>query len=271
MIGVHQNLVRDGLTLRVDDFGGCGLPVVFQHGLCGDAGQAKEAFPDDPRFRRITLECRGHGASEAGDATAYSIGTFSEDIAALIEANGEAPLVVGGISMGAAIALQLAVRRPDLVRGLILARPAWVTAAAPDNMAPNAEVGRLLATLAADEAQKAFLAGDGAKRLAETAPDNLASLLGFFGRKPQAVTAALLCAIASDDPGVSEKEVRAIRAPTLVIGHGRDEVHPLAYAEAVAALIPDARLVAITPKADSRARYVSDFRAALSTFLTDFL
>jgi pimeloyl-ACP methyl ester carboxylesterase len=268
---VGRHFIRDGITLRVDDGGGAGLPVIFQHGLCGDTGQTEEAFPDDPQFRRITLECRGHGASEAGDVAAFSIATFAEDLAALIEANAQAPLVVGGISMGAAIALQLAVRRPELVRGLILARPAWVTATAPDNMAPNAEVGRLLAALPADEAQKAFLASESAKRLAETAPDNLASLQGFFARRPQAVTAALLQTMARDGPGVSDEDTRAIQAPTLVIGHGRDAVHPFAHAEALAALIPDARLVTITAKADSRARYVSDFRAALSAFLKDFL
>jgi len=69
------------------------------------------------------------------------------------------------------------------------------------------------------------------------APANLASFDGFFSRMPQAITAALLQAIAADGPGVAEDEVRAIKVPTLVIGHGRDEVHPLAYAEALAALI----------------------------------
>ena len=42
---------------------------------------------------------------------------------------------------------------------------------------------------------------------------------------------------------------------------------PLAHAERLAALIPAARLRVITPKADDRAAYVRDFRAALATFL----
>jgi pimeloyl-ACP methyl ester carboxylesterase len=54
-------LVRDGVALRVDDGGGPGTPVVFQHGLCGDARQTAEVFPPDPAFRRRTLACRGHG------------------------------------------------------------------------------------------------------------------------------------------------------------------------------------------------------------------
>ena len=46
--------------------------------------------------------------------------------------------------MGAAIALRLAVKQPELVRALVLARPAWVTEPAPPNMQAYAEVGELL-------------------------------------------------------------------------------------------------------------------------------
>ncbi len=263
--------MTSGSAPHVDDAGGPGLPVVFQHGLGGDARQTAEAFPADPRFRRLTLECRGHGGSAAEASDTFSIAAFADDVAGMIEAVGRGPLVVGGISMGAAIALRLAARRPDLVRGLVVARPAWVTQAAPDNMQPNAEVGRLLATLPTDAARQAFLAGDTASGLAEQAPDNLASLLGFFDRPTPAVTAALLQAIAADGPGVSEQQVRAIVVPALVIGHGRDFVHPLSYATTLATLIPNARLVEITSKADDRARYVADFHTALSGFLKEFL
>jgi pimeloyl-ACP methyl ester carboxylesterase len=266
-----MNFVRQGVKLNVDDAGGEGLPVVFQHGLCGDAGQTREAFPDDPRFRRVTLECRGHGASEAGDLARLSIATFADDLAAWIEATGNAPLVVGGISMGSAIALRLAVTRPDLVRGLILARPAWVTSAAPANMAPNAEVGGLIDALPVEEARAAFLDGATARELAEIAPDNLATMQGLFNRQPLAVTAALLRRIAADGPGVSEAEVRAMAVPTLVVGTARDAIHPFAYAEALASLIPHGRLVEITPKGKSKLRYIADFRATLTDFLKGFL
>lgn len=263
-------LTRGGTVLHVDDAGGGGIPVVFQHGLCGDARQAAEAFPVDARFRRITLECRGHGASEPGPLGELSIATFADDVAALVERTRAGPLVVGGISMGAAIALRLAATRPDLVRGLVLARPAWVTESAPENMLPNAEVGRLLAALSADRARATFAGGETARRLAAAAPDNLASLEGFFARAPQAVTAALLQRIAADGPGVSDGEVAGIAVPTLVIGHDRDAVHPLGHAERLAALIPGARLDVITAKAVDRDRYVSDFRSSLGAFLAGF-
>jgi pimeloyl-ACP methyl ester carboxylesterase len=262
--------VCDGVALSVADSGAGGLLVVLQHGLCGDALQTAEVFPDDPRFRRVTMECRGHGASEAGDPVTFSIATFTSDLTALIESRGLAPLVVGGISMGAAIALRLAVQRPEFVRGLVLARPAWVVSAAPANMRPNVEVGQLLSAYGSDEARRLFLAGETARLLAEDAPDNLASLTAFFSRTPRAVTVALLQAIASDGPGVCEVEARRIAAPTLIIGTKQDVIHPFAHAEALASLIPHSRLVEITPKSKDRPQYVQDFRAALAGFLREF-
>jgi hypothetical protein len=86
-------------VLNVDDAGGVGLPVIFQHGLCGDAGQTIEAFPRDLRFRRITIESRGHGRSEAGAPGLFSIRTFAADIVAFIEAHRLGPMVIGGISL----------------------------------------------------------------------------------------------------------------------------------------------------------------------------
>ncbi len=269
MTAFDGRLLRNGVALRISDSGGSGMPMVFQHGLCGDATQTAEVFPTDARFRRLTLECRGHGDSEAGDPAVFSIATFADDVAAMIEALGGGSMIVGGISMGAAIALRLAVTRPDLVRGLVLARPAWGTEAAPTNMMPNAEVGRLLSTLPAKEARRVFMETPSARRLAEEAPDNLSSLTGFFSRTSNAVTAALLQALSADGPGVSQVQVQAIRVPTLVVGHGRDAIHPLEHARLLASLVPGAKLAVITPKADDRRRYVDDFRGALAAFLEE--
>lgn len=258
----------DGTLLNVD-MSGEGMDVVFQHGLCGDAGQTAEAFPALDGFRRITVEARGHGRSEPGDLSRLSIATFADDLALYIEKNLGSPVVVSGISMGAAVALRLAVHRPDLVKALVLARPAWVVASAPANMAPNADVGRLLATNPPEAAKLAFLAGETGQRLAVEAPENLGSLSGFFTRQPHAVTAALLNAISADGPGVTEADVRNIRMPTLVIGHERDVIHPLGHAQALAGMIANASLVQITPKSVSRSQYVAFFHLAIGRFLKE--
>jgi pimeloyl-ACP methyl ester carboxylesterase len=258
---------RDGLSLAVYDSRGDGQPVVFQHGLCGDIGQVAEAFPEGTGFRLVGLECRGHGASEPGPD--FSIRVYADDAIALIERIG-APVVLGGISMGAAIASRVAVRRPDLLRAVVLVRPAWVTDSAPANMRPNAEVGALLARLPVEQARAAFDASETCAMLAREAPDNLRSLLGFFEREPIAVTARLLSRISADGPGVSEAELRAVTMPAAIIATEEDFIHPLAHAERLASLIPRAELIRITPKGVDKSAYIAEMHAALSAFLRGF-
>jgi pimeloyl-ACP methyl ester carboxylesterase len=263
-------LLRDDARLSVFD-SGSGFPVVFQHGLGGDGGQVSENFPDDPAFRRLTVECRAQGRSTPGSVRPFSIAMFAEDVLAACDARGIDRFVIGGISMGAAIALRIAVHHPDRVAGVVLARPAWLFDAAPDNMRPYGEVAALMRTHSRDTAREAFAHSETAETLLRDAPDNLASLLKFFDRPDLAVTADLLGDIAADGPGVTEAEAAALTVPTLVIGHGVDHAHPLAYAERLASTIPGARLVEIAPKATDKTRHITEFRSALDAFLRDTL
>jgi pimeloyl-ACP methyl ester carboxylesterase len=200
---------------------------------------------------------------------AFSIAAFADDVAAAIAATSRQPVIAGGISMGAAIAMRLACTRPELVKALVIARPAWTFAPAPANMTPNLEVGRILARPPQAGEVEDFLASPTARRLAAEAPDNLASLTGFFRRMPRAVTAELLTRISLDGPGMTEAQLAALDLPTLVIGHEEDVVHPMAHAHALASVIPGARLVEIPPKTRGLAAYQDAFRLALARFIKE--
>ncbi len=117
----------------------------------------------------------------------------------------------------------------------------------------------------------AFLASGMARMLAAQAPDNLASLTGFFRRSPRSVTAELLTRISRDGPGVTEAQLAALSIPTLVIGHGDDVVHPLSHARHLARVIPSAKFLEIPPKARGLAAYETAFRDALCHFLQEML
>lgn len=259
---------RDGIAFRYVETGE-GPPVLFQHGLGGDAAQVAEIYPADPATRRLTLECRAHGGSRSGPLTALSIATFTDDVAALAGSRGVDRAVMGGISMGAAIALRMAVTRPSLVKALVLARPAWMFAPAPDNMAAFQMIADLLRKHALPIARDLFDQSEVAKRLARDAPSNLASLRAAFAGHDPATRAALVGSIARDGPGVTESEARGIAVPTLVIGTTEDTIHPLAFAEDLAATIPGATFLRITSKSVDPAAHTAEFRAALSAFLKD--
>ncbi len=265
----REFVLANGRCVNVVDTGS-GVPVIFQHGLGGDRNQIAEAFPSDLPVRRITVECRGHGLSPADPDGAYSIAGFADDVMDVAGQLGIDRFILGGISMGAAIALRLACHFPDRVAGLILARPAWLFSPAPVNMQPIAEAARALAR-GRDEGRRLFEASAIALELAKTAPDNLASLMSFFDRPDPVSTAQLLGTIASDSPGVSIQEARSLRMPVLIIGNHMDHIHPFDHAEKLAEIIPSAVLVETEPKSLDRPRHFAEFGAAVTAFITPFI
>ena len=265
-----NSVLIDGLALCVRDAGGAGLPFIFEHGVGGDDEQTFQVLPPMPGIRPVTLNCPGHGGSEMGDPERISIPYFADLLTDFIDRSFDRKVLLGGISMGAALALEIAVRRPDLVLGLVLARPGWIEETTPPNVAPLAEAGRLLKRYDAATARALFVKTASGRRLAAESPLSLRSLLQFFGRVPQAEMAELLIRMADSPTGVSRSEIAALRVPTLVVGTETEAVHPLPLARSLAELIPGARLDIIASKAVDRTGYLLGFKSSLVRFLREF-
>jgi pimeloyl-ACP methyl ester carboxylesterase len=257
---------EDGCSLAYEDIGS-GLPTIWQHGLGADRQQPAEVFPRIVGVRRITLECRGHGQSQMGDPALLSIAQFATDVAALLDHLGIDAAVLGGISLGAAISMRLAAGIPRRIKGLILARPAWVDAPAPHTMKPYLVLAELLKEYGREEGLKRFANSETLAVVERVSPDNAASLLSFFTRPDEQSTIELLSRIPKDGPGLSRQDMASIAMPTLIIGSGKDYVHPLRYASQLKDLIPGAALQIITSKTVDKALYQSQFRESLAAFL----
>jgi pimeloyl-ACP methyl ester carboxylesterase len=109
----------DGVELNVA-LAGSGPAVLLLHGF----PHTWEVWTDvmagrSGRHRVIAPDLRGFGASGPA-ATGYDAGTLAEDAAALLTALGEDSAAVVGIDAGAAPAFLLALRRPRLVRRLVV-------------------------------------------------------------------------------------------------------------------------------------------------------
>lgn len=265
-MGATTSFARGDATLAVFD-SGQGLPVLFQHGLGGDEAQVAQTFPQTGEMRRITVECRGHGASSLGSARPFSIKMFAEDVLAAATERGLDRLVVGGISMGAALALHLARYHPDRVAALVLVRPAWTFAAAPDNLAPIRNIAALIQSHPIEEARDLFVGSEVGRDIQAKAPDNFASLLGYFDRPNALAFASVLADIAADGPDASQDAVAAMAVPTLVLGNKQDAIHPLSCAHRLAETIPSARFVEVTAKAADKPRHFAETQAAIAQFL----
>jgi pimeloyl-ACP methyl ester carboxylesterase len=71
----------------------------------------------------VAYDRRGYGRS--GGEPVRSIRAHSEDAAALLDALETRPAVAVGVSIGATIAIDLALRRPDLVRAVVAHESPW--------------------------------------------------------------------------------------------------------------------------------------------------
>jgi esterase len=97
---------------------GEGEPLLALHGHFGRGRVWAPLAEALPGWRVVAPDQRGHGRT--GHARDYGREAYVADAAHLIEALGLAPAVVLGHSLGGVNAYQLAARRPELVRAVIV-------------------------------------------------------------------------------------------------------------------------------------------------------
>ncbi|MEU7152695.1 alpha/beta hydrolase [Streptomyces sp. NPDC045456] len=96
---------------------GSGRPLVLLHGGFLDHRMWDRQIPAlASRYRVIAPDARGHGRS------ANATGPFrpADDVAGLLRRLGTGPVVLVGLSMGAATAVDTALEYPELVSGLVV-------------------------------------------------------------------------------------------------------------------------------------------------------
>jgi pimeloyl-ACP methyl ester carboxylesterase len=147
------------LKLVLED-SGRGEPVVFVHGSWGDLHSWDALVAELAGYRLIRYSRRGHSGSECPPGQ----GLLEDDVgdlAAIVETVGASHVV--GNSLGAEIAMRLAMARPELVRSLALHEPGFWSLA-PDDPAVR-EIRRGLEP--AIELIEAGAVEDGTKEFAE--------------------------------------------------------------------------------------------------------
>lgn len=110
------------------DAGKPGAPVVLSHAL----GMRLEMWDNlaaalAPQHPVLRYDHRGQGGS-AAVRTPYTVDDLVDDAARVITEWGRGPVVFVGLSMGGLVGQGLAIRHPQLVRGLLLANTAAVYA-----------------------------------------------------------------------------------------------------------------------------------------------
>ena len=110
---------------------GEGDPIILFHGLGGNGQQWESLVPEELPYKLFLPDLPGHGKTNWLPSAPCSFENFAgavlEWVAQLEAENGKFDrLILGGISMGAGIAVRIAQAIPDRISKLILVRPAWL-------------------------------------------------------------------------------------------------------------------------------------------------
>jgi pyruvate dehydrogenase E2 component (dihydrolipoamide acetyltransferase) len=101
--------------------------ILFLHGLGGSQSTWASVLGDFADTHRVAaIDLPGHGASDkpSPEMTDYSVAGLAARVGEVMEKLELAPAVLVGHSLGGVTALQLALDRPKLVRGLVLVNSA---------------------------------------------------------------------------------------------------------------------------------------------------
>lgn len=249
---------------------GEGKPLVFLHGLGTDLHQSREMIQQVAGYRKISLDFRGHGKTirfiAEDDA---SMEVFCKDLFHLLQYLKIESCALGGISLGAAVAITFTLRYSEFVERLVLVRPAWLNE-------KDSEHFRLL-KLAHDYIQKYDLVS-GKEYFEENPeyieatklfPEYISSLLDHFSI-PQASTAySLLKYLPEDVPFAEMEDLAQIKIPTLVVGTSQDPLHPLPYAEKISKNMPSSLLEILPFKYIHPKNYLKQCQKQVSDFLSN--
>jgi pimeloyl-ACP methyl ester carboxylesterase len=191
-------------------------------------------------FHVVTVDLLGHGRSDRPvDPKEYSMTAFGEQVVALLDHLGAPQAVIGGTSLGANVSLEVADLAPDRVRGLLLEMPVLANALEAGLVAfgPPMFLARFcpISITALSKVTRMVPRG--------IVPFWLGVALDTLNQQP-APMAAAMHGIFFGRIAPPSRRRKQIQAPTMVVGHPRDPIHPWADAEMLAAEMPNARFVA---------------------------
>ena len=232
----------DGCALYYEERGS-GVPVLLIH-PAGSTASTWGAVPGDLvrlGHRVISYDRRGNARS-LGEPV-RSVSTHTADAAALLEYLRTPPAVVVGTSAGATIAIDLAVRRPDLVRAVVAHEAPWrFTRHLPagSQVAALVRIGWNVLRRREGDAAEALLRGAYGYRGGGSAWDDFPEEWRRAGRENARAALADFRNSIGEYP--SAAALSTIRAPVVCSYGERSPANMFRFARALAAAIPAARV-----------------------------
>ena len=248
---------------------GTGQSVLLAHGFGGSARNFRPQLRAlRGRYRTIVYDARGHARSGAPEAAAdYTPECFVADLGRVLDQAGAGRAVVGGLSMGAGVALRFALAHPGRVRGLVLASFPEAARSGAGIAARAAGFARALDEEGLLAAGERFVWGE---RSGLSPRDAALVRQGFLEHRPHAL-AHVLRELVAVQPAVEElaPRLRGLELPVLIVA-GEADAPSVATGRELAAALPRARLVLVAGAGHVvNLERPEAFNAALLAFLAE--
>lgn len=240
----------DGFRLEYTEYGKGDRVVVLTHGLLMTRRLHRDLARRLARegFRVITLDLLGHGGSDRPtESWRYSMTDSAQQVIALLDHLGIDKAVVGGTSLGANVALEVAVAAPERLTGLLVEMPVLDNAVFAGLLAfpPLMFAGRFAPITVRLVTRLAALVPHG-NLWVDVVTDTL--------RQEPTAMAATLHGLLFGRIAPPRRLRQRIETSALVIGHARDPIHPFGDADTLAADLPDAQFVKASSPVELRFR-----------------
>jgi pimeloyl-ACP methyl ester carboxylesterase len=229
----------EGHRIEYDSYGESEKVIVLVHGLLMNRRMFDRLAPElaSRGNRVICVDMLGHGRSDRPeDLRLYSMPRFARQVAALLDHLEEPEAVVGGTSLGANIALELATREPERARGLFIEMPVL------DNALP-AVAAFFAPVLLGLRAGRPLFEGLSAVTSALPRTNYLLDIALDWVRQRPGPSSSVLEGLLLGETAPHREERMRIEHPTLIVGHPRDPLHPFSDSGMLAEELPNARLV----------------------------
>ena len=214
--------------------------LVFTHGLLLDAALNRAIAERLARagHRVVLPELLGHGRSDKPrHAYEHRLDFYAEQVVAILDDLGVDQAVIGGVSLGANVALQVAATAPERVRAMVLEMPVLERGAMA---AVQAFWPPLIAMRYLSKLIRPF--SRAIRAMPRTGMGAVDSWLNLLSADPQENAAVLHGLMVG--PGAPAARIRfTMQQPSLVIGHGWDLLHAMDDARALAEELPNARFL----------------------------
>lgn len=245
---------HEGLRLHYVEHGD-GPPLVLVHGLLWSSRMFVRLRRELPGQRVILLNVRGHGDSDRPtDPSAYSWAAFARDVIALLDHLRLERAIVGGLSLGANVALETGMTAPERCAGLVVEMPVLGRGRVASKVVFHTAAAMLDAARYPLRLSAPLV---GRLPLPAAVPD-LVALRDVLSADPVAGAALMRGLLRLDElPDDDPERLRRLTMPTLVIGHHGDPMHAIDDSRDLAERLPRARLV--------EARSILDFRLDVRT------